>query len=233
MSRCQPCIYSETLSATPVGGHYTRPSCRKAGGPFLLGGVMDNLVIMVDGGHLRALSKIRGKLYTPDFIEKFSLSCCDSSERILRVLYYDCAPYQGTTTLPISGAKKTFSGSGSWLNKLAEKDLFAVRIGQLKFRGYAIDTVPAMKSDLTDSHFKPVFQQKGVDMRIGLDIAAYCASGAADRMALVTGDTDLVPAMKHARKSGLQLILIQIATFDIAPELKRHADYVRSVPLPP
>lgn len=193
---------------------------------------MEKMIVMIDGGHLRALSKIAGKDYTPDFIEKFAKSCNEPSEEILRVLYYDCSPYQGTVKLPISQQIKTFSASGAWLQHLAEKDLFGVRVGQIKFRGFALVSDPKKVNQLTDADFKPVFQQKGVDMRIGLDIALYSAHGVAGRMALVTGDTDLVPAMKHARKAGLQVVLIQVAANHIAPELRRHSDFVRSVALP-
>ncbi len=150
----------------------------------------------------------------------------------MRILYYDCAPYNGTQTLPVSGESKTFSSSGAWLQQLAERPLFAVRIGQLKFRGFALDSVPTPPNPLSDANFRPVFQQKGVDMRIGLDIATYSAATRIDRIALVVGDTDLVPAMKHARRAGIQVVLVQVAAYHIAPELKRHADFVRSVPLP-
>ena len=48
----------------------------------------------------------------------------------------------------------------------------AVRLGVLKFRGYKLKKTPVTGiAALTDADFKPDFEQKGVDMRIGLDIA--------------------------------------------------------------
>jgi uncharacterized LabA/DUF88 family protein len=86
---------------------------------------------------------------------------------------------------------------------------------------------------LTDADFKPDFEQKGVDMRIGLDIASYSASKCVDRIGLVTADTDCVPAMKLARKSGVQVVLIALPGGTTPSELAQHADYIRSVAWPP
>ncbi len=70
-------------------------------------------------------------------------------------------------------------------------------------------------------------------MRIGLDIAAYSALKNIDRIALVTKrDTDCVPAMKLARKSGVQVILIALPGGRIPTELAEHADFVRTINWP-
>jgi hypothetical protein len=39
-------------------------------------------------------------------------------------MYYDCAPYNGTAILPVSGQRTTFTGSDAWLKALSYKDLF-------------------------------------------------------------------------------------------------------------
>ena len=80
--------------------------------------------------------------------------------------------------------------------------------------------------------FEPIFEQKGVDMRIGLDIAAYSDRKAVDRIILVSADTDCVPALKYGRRAGLQTVLIEPDGARIPPELMAHADFTRSVPLP-
>ena len=103
----------------------------------------------------------------------------------------------------------------------------------LKFRGYKLKKTPVTGiAALTDADFKPDFEQKGVDMRIGLDIAAYSAQAETDRIALVTADTDCVAAMKLARKSGVQVVLIALPNGIVPRELAEHADYVRTVALP-
>jgi uncharacterized LabA/DUF88 family protein len=196
---------------------------------------MPNLkaAVLIDGAFLRVIAKRSKKTYDPDFIEKFSYNCQSADETIFRILYYDCAMYSGTVKLPVSGAPQTFTSNDAWLHALSHKDLFAVRRGVLKFRGFKPRKIPvAPSAPLTDADFLPDFEQKGVDMRIGLDIAAYSANHAVDRIILVSADTDCVPALKYARKAGLQTVLIEPPGAKLAPELLSHADFKRPVPLP-
>lgn len=71
------------------------------------------IVILIDGGFLRVKSKKAGKHYNPEFIEKFAHACKIPEEEILRILYYDCAPYDGTVRLPVSGNQYRFTSSDS------------------------------------------------------------------------------------------------------------------------
>jgi hypothetical protein len=118
------------------------------------------------------------------------------------------------------------------MNQLATRELFAVRRGVLKFRGYKPKSVPMNARDLRDSDFAPDFEQKGVDMRIGLDMASFSEQRSVDRLTLISGDTDCVPAMKHARKAGLQVTMIKFPELNLPTELKWHADYIRQVNWP-
>ena len=54
-------------------------------------------------------------------------------------------------------------------------------------------------------------KQKGVDMRIGLDIASLANKKLVDQIVLIAGDSDFVPAAKHARREGIDFILDTIA----------------------
>lgn len=187
------------------------------------------LAILIDGGHLRVLARQAGKNYDPALIESVALSCVLPEEELYRALYYDCAPYAGSARLPVSGTQHRFTGSDQWLNDLSRKNLFAVRRGVLKFRGWKPKTVPVPATTLMDTDFEPVFEQKGVDMRIGLDIALFSQTRAVERIALLSNDTDCVAALKHARRSGLQTVLICLPGFLVAPELLSHADFRRDV----
>lgn len=188
--------------------------------------------MLIDGGHARVLARIAKLTYNPDYIEKIAKACVEPDEALLRVLYYDCAPYTGTVKQPVSGQRHEFKGSDGWLKELASRDLFAVRRGVLKFRGYKPRNVPISNTPLTDDDFKPDFEQKGVDMRIGLDIATFSSNKAVDRIILISGDTDCIPAMKHARISGLQVVLASLPNHKVAPELLWHADFERRVAWP-
>lgn len=196
---------------------------------------MKTTIVLIDGGFLRSQAKRAQVTYDPPFIERFAKSCLTPEEDCLRFLYYDCAPFVGRATLPISGNDQQFTGSDRWLHDIAQMDLFAVRRGILKFRGFERKRSAARTASshpLTDDDFKAQFEQKGVDMRIGLDIASYATGHLAQRVILVTNDTDCVPAMKFARKEGLQTVLIRVPNCRPAPELVEHTDFLRHIAWP-
>lgn len=186
------------------------------------------LALLVDGGCLRIWAKQNGKTYDPNLIEKVARACTAPDEELFRVLYYDCPPYVGKVRLPISGNEYEFTGSDRWLDELARRDFFAVRRGALKFRGWEPKVAGAAK---LDSDFKPNFEQKGVDMRLGLDIANYSANRVVDRIAVITADTDMVPALKYARQAGLQVVLVAMDPIPRrqSDELASHVDIHRKV----
>src|SRR5437773_32308 len=55
-------------------------------------------------------------------------------------------------------------------------------------------------------------EQKGVDMRIGIDVATLTLKRIVDRIILISGDTDMIPAMKLARREGVQVVLVEVAS---------------------
>ena len=62
-------------------------------------------------------------------------------------------------------------------------------------------------SSLTERDFVLDVQQKGVDVRIGLDLALIAHERFANQVVLITGDSDFVPAAKYARRHGIDFIL--------------------------
>lgn len=84
-----------------------------------------------------------------------------------------------------------------------------------------------------DTDFVPQFEQKGVDMRIGLDMALFSANRSIQLIALLTNDTDCIPAMKYARRAGIQVALIDLPGRKPAPELLTHSDFRRAIAWPP
>jgi len=51
------------------------------------------VAVFIDGGHLRVIAKNAGFHYNPDYIEAIAHACVAEEETLLRVLYYDCAPF--------------------------------------------------------------------------------------------------------------------------------------------
>jgi uncharacterized protein (TIGR00288 family) len=85
---------------------------------------------------------------------------------------------------------------------------------------------------LCASDFEPRFEQKGVDMRIGLDIARLALCNRIHAVVVVTGDSDFVPALKFARREGVRVYLDTMG-HGVRRELKVHADHVINAALPP
>ena len=71
----------------------------------------------------------------------------------------------------------------------------------------------------------PNIEQKGVDLRIGLDIARLALCKMVDIIVVVTGDSDMVPAFKFARREGVRMYLDHMG-HGVRRELKAHADVV-------
>jgi uncharacterized LabA/DUF88 family protein len=82
-------------------------------------------------------------------------------------------------------------------------------------------------NNLADADFEFATLQKGVDMRIGLDIASLSFKRQVDQIILVAGDSDFVPAAKLARREGIDFILDPLWSV-IHASLQEHVDGVRS-----
>lgn len=192
---------------------------------------MFKTALLIDGGHLRVCAKKAGKTYDNNFIEKFALSCFEADEYRFRIYYYDSPQYRGKVRRPVSNTETSFQANDKWLDDLAMVERFAVRRGTLGFRGWKPKSTPIQGAALTDADFVPVFEQKGVDMRIGLDIATFAERRSIQRILLVSADTDMIPAMKHARKAGIEVGLIQLPppATNLHNSLRAHADLVRTL----
>lgn len=71
-------------------------------------------------------------------------------------------------------------------------------------------------------------RQKGVDMRIGLDIASMTLKHQADTIILVAGDSDFAPAAEFARREGAEFLLDPLGQ-QVSDELTAHVDGIVSV----
>ncbi len=200
------------------------------------------VAVLLDGGYVTyEYNWLNKKPPTADDIEHIAKCCFKKDEELFRFYYYDCRPFEGAAFNPALDSRVDFASNPifkareSFYNNLAVKDYFAFRAGQLKFRGWKVR--PRAISD----HFKkgapldkdalvPNFQQKGVDIKIGLDIAWLATKNIVDRIILFTGDTDFLPAMKFARTEGVQVI---IAAFrdNLRSEMKDNADEFRIITL--
>lgn len=90
----------------------------------------------------------------------------------------------------------------------------------------ALAALDAWKN-LADDDIAYPLRQKGVDMRIGLDISTMTLKRQVDTIVLVTGDSDFVPAAKMARREGVEFILDPMWQV-INGDLNEHVDGISS-----
>ena len=134
------------------------------------------------------------------------------------------------------------SESANWRRELHQElrglRKFALRLGQIdesnptwKISGQTVKDICSAKKkaeDLTEADVKLDIRQKGVDMRIGLDIASVTFKKQADQIILISGDSDFVPAAKLSRREGIDFILDSMNQ-KVKPELHEHIDGLFSV----
>ena len=155
-----------------------------------------------------------------------------------RIYYYDCPPSKEKVTLPISKNSSDFSDAKGYkkalafLSEVKLLDNFAVREGVLAFKGWKLkpgiyNSDGTLKQPaLTDSDFRPDLQQKGVDTKIGLDLAWISYEKICSNIILVTGDSDFVPAIKTARRNGVFVTLYTL-NHAIMSLLKENVDVLK------
>ena len=76
---------------------------------------------------------------------------------------------------------------------------------------------------MTDKDVSLNIDQKGVDMKIGIDIASIAYKHQVDQIVLIAGDSDFVPAAKLARREGIDFVLDPLGS-KIKDELFEHID---------
>lgn len=168
---------------------------------------------------------------------------------LYRIFYYDCPPSEKVIYHPLTqrsvSLKNTplYSWSKDFHAALASKRKVALRMGELleSTAGYTLTSDAVKKlcrneitvDDLREADFYLDIQQKGVDMKIGLDIASLAYKRLVDRIILIAGDSDFVPAAKHACREGIDFILDPM-WHTIKPNLNLHIDgLVSCVKKPP
>jgi uncharacterized LabA/DUF88 family protein len=92
----------------------------------------------------------------------------------------------------------------------------------------SIDSSVAALRELSERDVDFGLRQKGVDMRIGLDIASMTLKRQVGTIILVTGDSDFVPAAKLARREGVEFLLDPLWQ-QVSDDPNEHVDGVVSV----
>lgn len=157
---------------------------------------------------------------------------------LYRVFFYDCPPLTKRLHYPISRRPLDLAKTNTAVSRLAiHRKLLharkvALRLGRLNDDITWVPKPDAMRRwlagtfDPADEDFEIKVAQKGVDMRLGLDIAAMAFKSQVDQIILVAGDGDFVPAAKLARREGIDVVLDPMGG-KAARDLLDHVDGVR------
>lgn len=189
---------------------------------------MGKVAILVDGGfyHKRA-NNLFGKKSPQDRAQELYNYCIrlaiSFESDLYRIFYYDCKPSEKGVYHPLTRKMKFLKDSAQYKwstefqKEIVSKRKVALRLGELLDNNLSYSLRPeAIKKlcnrtitvdNLTYDDFKLNIQQKGVDMRIGLDIADLANKKLVDQIILISGDSDFIPAAKHARREGIDFIL--------------------------
>jgi uncharacterized LabA/DUF88 family protein len=172
-----------------------------------------------------------------------------AKSRLYRIFYYDCPPSEKVVFHPLSRISVNLAKTPDhdWMiefhKELVKRRKVALRRGELleTQSGYQLKSGKLKQllagtigiSDLNDSDFTLDITQKGVDMRLGLDIATLASNGQVNQIIMIAGDSDFVPAAKHARRAGIDFVLDPMWA-NISDSLHEHIDglweCVRPVP---
>ncbi|HDH4553359.1 TPA: NYN domain-containing protein [Staphylococcus aureus] len=211
---------------------------------------MEKVAILVDGGYYRKISvKVYGKVTAKERADELYSYCNrhlkethfkeEIYNKLYRIFYYDCPPIDKIVYHPLLKKNVNFSNTDTkkwtedFFKEMSKKRKVALRLGELseysveynlkysitkKLLNGSIDL-----NDLKEKDFSLSLQQKGVDMKIGLDIASLSFKHQVDKIILIAGDSDFVPAAKLARTEGIDFVLDSLGA-DIRNNLSLHID---------
>lgn len=212
---------------------------------------MIKTAILIDGGFYLKRAKYFCGVESPKDTANRLIAYCNNhifndpeeqNKYLYRIFYYDCPPSSLKINHPLNNqivdleASSTFRDKNQFYEELTKNRKLALRMGELSNVGGFVLKPRILKQlcdgtktvqELTTNDFKLELKQKGVDMKIGLDIASLAQKKLVDQIVLISGDSDFIPAAKHARREGIDFIL-DTMQFTIKPELNKHIDGIRT-----
>lgn len=203
------------------------------------------IAVMIDGGFfVKRFNSLYNKdrkmsgAEVADYLYTLAHLHVGKENTLYRIFYYDCYPFAKKMHNPVTKKSVDYSKTDEYrfrmdlFEELKRKRKVALRLGELKDNGqWHIHTNKvkellsgALKvEDLKEEDVYIDIRQKGIDMKIGVDIASLALKRFVDRIVLVSGDADFVPAAKLARREGIDFILDPMQA-RVEPGLFEHID---------
>ncbi|MDY6956983.1 MAG: NYN domain-containing protein [Pseudomonadota bacterium] len=189
---------------------------------------------------IKKFKQKNGRFPTSEDIERLCLDISTRAEiapsELLRNYFYHARPASGVITNPFDQSRTDLSSTlvhsqhESLLDRLELAPNFSVRLGETVANGWrlgssAMTSLRRTPRSIQAADFVPDITQKGVDLRIGMDIARLSLREMVSVIVVVTGDSDLIPAFKFARREGVRVYL-ECLGHGVRRDLKAHADMV-------
>jgi uncharacterized LabA/DUF88 family protein len=151
---------------------------------------VNRIALFLDGAYFQKLLRAEFSSAQIDF-HRLALAMAGGRE-MLRTYYYDCLPYQSAN--PTKEERERFSRKQRFFSALEHLPRFQVRQGRLEYRG------------LKDNG-EPIFEQKRVDILLGVDLVLLAAKSQISDAAILAGDSDFLPAIEAAKAEGVVMHL--------------------------
>jgi len=155
---------------------------------------MERAAVLIDGGYL---DKVRLSFNKPilDIVKFSDIICGDNCERF-RTYYYDALPWVGETPNPQDLQRR--QAKQRYLDSLRMLHRVEVRLGEVQ----RIE----VKCTKGQNHIN--FIQKLVDVLLSVDVVRLAWGGFIDKIVLVSGDRDFLPAVNAGKDAGVIIKLV-------------------------
>ncbi len=175
---------------------------------------MFRLAIFVDGAYLEKVAEnnkvwVDYEKLSSEILTRVNARTPTAPMDLLRTYYYNGSPHQSNP--PTARERKLVRKRRQFYDALERLSSFTVRLGVVKYRG-------------KNNQGQPIYQQKQVDLLLGLDFALLSAKRSITHAAVVTGDSDMVPAFEEAQREGIAVWLFTGQKQSHARELWQAAD---------
>jgi uncharacterized LabA/DUF88 family protein len=209
---------------------------------------MSRVAILIDGSFYQRRARILKGDSTPEERARELINYCYSHlsdkngnvvDELYRIFYYGCPPASKKVRHPLTkrdidlSQTLQYTWANEFIKQMMKQRKVALRLGRLseETAGYILTEGIVKKlcsgsikfQDLKEDDFELNIKQKGVDMKIGVDISSLAYKKQADKIILIAGDSDFVPASKLARREGIDFVLDPMWN-NINPDLYEHID---------
>lgn len=149
----------------------------------------DRAAVFIDGGYL---NKVVDDYNRPRVDFAHFVKGITSGLSLLRSYYYQCPAYRSDP--PTEEENERYRRQERFFSALRRIPDFEVRLGYLAHRGF-------------DAESRPIFEQKGADIWLAVDMIRLSLTNKIEYVCLVGGDGDFCPVVQAVKDAGVSVRL--------------------------